>query len=285
MSGLPFITDRLCLLEELRTGGILQLDNGRYVVNKALLIFGFGLLLADQLRQAISTSTNLREAISDWLEPHAENDLKTAICEYAVLHALSIKDYPQIAKVALLQAWVDRQNRPDTSERDFTAYFPVDPQAYVALAEAIWSDSSENLWAQEMLTRAFIAWRTAPRVSSILPSAFERWLGYINILGTPFNRSTKSNAGVVRKEINERIGHDIQLGPLSFAQLQLNVVDNDGLLGLGHVALSVISHLPKEIRCTPSRLAVLPKQLWERLINMILLHGLFDLHLTISGLK
>ncbi len=246
VNGFPFMTDRPRLLEELRTGGILQLYNGRYVVNEQLLIFGFGLLLADQLRQTIGTNTNTREVISDWLEPHAENDIKAAICEYAVIHALSIKRYPGIAKVALLQSWVERQNRPDTSERDFTAYFPVDPQSYVALAEAIWSDTNENLWAQEMLTSALITWHAAPSVSLILPSAFERWLGYVHISGAPYNRLAKSSAEVVRKEISERIGHDIQLGALSFAQFQLSVIDNDGLLGLSHVAISVISHLPRK---------------------------------------
>ena len=245
-NSLPLISDQKRSLEELRTGGVLYLDNGIYKVDARLLVFGFGLILADQLKQASDNNENLHESISSWLEPHAEMDLKAQICEYAALHSLSIRDYPGKAKVALLHEWASKQNRPNNISSDFTAYFLLDPDSYFALAESIWSHSYENYWAQEMLINAILAGWISPRVSKLLPSVCERWLGYVHILGTPFGRSISSDTELAKKHLSERISHEIQLGPFSFARYPLTIIDNEGLLRLGYAALAIISHLPRK---------------------------------------
>jgi hypothetical protein len=245
VDSLPVFSDGQCALEELRTGGVLKPQRGTYQVDKRMLEYGLGLLLVDQLEQAAAQSRDLREAVAGWLEPHPEMDLKAAICEYAALHALGIRDFPRDAKVALLQAWIDSRNPGPEAESNFTAYWPVDPESYVALAEVVWSDSYDNAWAQELLIRSFLKWHQSPRVSSILRSACERWLGFVHIYGSPFVRHTTEDEERARQEISQRIGRDIQLGPFSFADYPLTAIEDDGQLRLGRAALAVISYLPR----------------------------------------
>jgi hypothetical protein len=101
---LPPYSDKQVIFEELRTGGILQGSGDRYEVDERLLEHGFGLLLVDELEQeSASGEKDLEEVLVEWLEPHAEMDIKAAICEFAALHALSLPEFPRSAKVALLR--------------------------------------------------------------------------------------------------------------------------------------------------------------------------------------
>jgi hypothetical protein len=108
---LPAFSDKQSTLEELQTGGVLQPFKGRYKVDYRLLVYGLGLLLVDQLEQSVVGSQDPREIIAGWLEPHAEIDIKAAICEFAAIHALGLSTLPLDAKVALLESWVGSRNR------------------------------------------------------------------------------------------------------------------------------------------------------------------------------
>jgi len=242
-----FNEDKQLVLEELRTGGVLQSGRIGYQVDKKLLIYGFGLLLVDQL-EGVSESPekDLSEAIAEWLEPHAEIDIKAAICGFAALHALSLRDYPKRAKIALLQIWVYSLNPGQTAESDFVAYMPIDPQCYIELAEIVWSDAAENTWAQELLMRAFLQW-CKPNSTSQLHSAFERWLGFVHIYGIPSLRGQSGErTEYIKQEITERLGCQPQVGKkVTVGSFTITVIEDDGLLRLGRVALAVISHLPR----------------------------------------
>lgn len=242
---LPAFSDKQSIFEELQTGGVLQPLNGRYKVDDRLLVYGFGLLLVDQLEESVVGGQDPRETIAGWLEPHAEIDIKAAICEFAALHALGLNILPLYAKVALLESWVGSRNPTGDTESNLTAYLPMNPEAYVALAESVWSDSYDNRWAQELLTRAFLRWAESPRVSSAIYAAFERWMGFIHIQGSPLSRDSTEEAEKVTREISERLGRAVELGSLEFAGYPLTVIEDDGQLRLARVALAVISHLSR----------------------------------------
>uniref|UniRef100_B8HS68 NACHT domain-containing protein n=1 Tax=Cyanothece sp. (strain PCC 7425 / ATCC 29141) TaxID=395961 RepID=B8HS68_CYAP4 len=233
-------------LEELRTGGVLQSGTGGYKVDKKRLIYGFGLLLVDQVEEASESSEDLSEAIAKWLEPHAGMDIKAAICEFAAIHALSLRDYPKPAKIALLQTWIYCQNPEQTAESNFIAYLPIDPQCYLELAEIVWSDAAENAWAQELLMQAFLR-RREPSILSQLNTAFERWLGFVHIYGVPSLRSYSGEGNEwISQEIIERLGSSFQIGQrIALGSYTIIAIEDDGLLRLGRVALAVISRLPR----------------------------------------
>jgi len=242
---LPLFQDQQLLLQELQTGGVLQPSKGKFRVNKQVLIYGFGLLLVDEVEQSAPTEQDYRETIAQWLEPHAEMDLKASICEFAALHALRIEALPQEAKVALLEAWIESQNPTDTTESNLTAYLPCDPQAYVALAEALWSNPHENRWAQDILMDSFIHHFGTPQLAPILHQACERWLGFFHIQGAPSLRRKDCDQETLTEDVGKRLGGLPHCGPLKFLGYPLTGVDNDGLLQLGRVALALISHYPR----------------------------------------
>lgn len=210
-----------------------------------MLVYGLGLLLVDQLEQSTAGEQDPRETIAGWLEPHAEIDIKAAICEFAALHALSFNALPLDSKVALLESWVGSRNPTEDTESNLTAYLPINPEAYVALAESVWSDSYDNRWAQELLTRSFLRWAQTPRVSPVLYATFQRWLGLIHIQGSPLSRNSTEEAEKATREISERLGKTVEPGPFEFAGYPLTVIEDDGQLRLARVALAVISHLPR----------------------------------------
>lgn len=238
--------DRQNLLNELSTGGILERTSTGYRVNERLLICGFGLLLADQVAQAAEEGKLLNESIGTWLEPHAGMDLKAAICGAAVLHALSVSDFTNQTRVALLQAWITSQNPGPEIERSFSAYVPLSPESYVELAEVLWSDAYNNPQARELLTSSLLRWSDSPQVVKVLHHACERWLGFVHPCGFPLQRGDGGKAAEeVRSKIAGRVGRVLQPGRLMFADYPLTVIENDGLLYLGRAALTIISHLPR----------------------------------------
>src|SRR5438067_4748149 len=149
-------SDRRAVLEELRTGGVLNDTAGRYQINKQALVHGLALLLVDQLREEAKTNHDPREVIAAWMEPHAEMDLKAEICEFAILYVLGSDIVPIVHKVALLESWIGSNNPGADAAERLTAYLQRDPDAYVNLAESVWSDTYDNRWAQQNLIQGFI---------------------------------------------------------------------------------------------------------------------------------
>lgn len=215
------ISDQSEIFEELRTGGIIIPQNrGSFKVNENLLKYGLGLLLVDQLEAITDNNPDYKEIIANWLEPHAEIDLKAAICEFAALHALSLSVFPEAAKVALLLSWVNSRNLEHGIEKGFVAYLTLDPQAYIGLAEELFSNLSHNPWANDLLIHAFIEKYQNQKVKPLLKTAIEMWLGYIYLYGSSFAEKTEERIQAQR-EIEQRVGMRLQPGRFSYANYQL----------------------------------------------------------------
>ena len=249
-NALALSPDKLTILEELRTGGILESkrETYKYKVNEKFLRYGFALLLIDELEEEIENQEqDLIDVIAEWFEPQAEMDIKAAICELATVYALHLTDYPREAKLALLQTLVNSQNPEPTVETEFISYLPIEPKLYIDLAEMVWSDSRENVWGQELLMRSFLRWRKSPKVLSELHSAFERWLGFVHLYGFSWQRcNSRQRAEEIKQEIFNRIGEQLQPGQeFTLGEYRFTAIEDDGLLRLGRVALAVISHPPR----------------------------------------
>jgi hypothetical protein len=174
-------------------------------------------------------------------------DIKARICEFAALHAFSLPEMPQKAKIALLNAWVSSHNPGEETAENFAAYYPLDPPCYMELAQVVWSDASENPWAQELLMHTLLRWRGLPEFHSQLCSTFERWLGFVHIYGVSYQRAeTEKDEKRRRQEICERVNLDLEPGPFTFAGRPLTATEDDGLLRLGRAALAVISHMTRK---------------------------------------
>jgi len=245
---LPAFSDnKKAIFEELSTGGIL-IPQGRgnyYKVDERLLKYAFGLLLVDQLEHNSEGDQDFKEIIASWLEPHAEMDIKATICEFAALHALGLTNFPRAAKVALLQAWLNSRNPEQGADINLVAYLPKDPQSYIELAAELWAELHENVWAQEFLIRAFLKHYSLPHVASVLHSTFKHWLGYVNISGSPYRRSTEQDKTLIKQEIEKRLGFPIKPGAFTYANYEFMAIEDDALLNLGRIAIIFISYLPR----------------------------------------
>ncbi len=273
---LPPDADISAMLEEMRTGGIIDGQGNTYHVNEQRLILGFGLLLIDEVRRGESNNAEkLREIVAGWLEPSGA-DLMAKICGMAVCAAMEDPNFSTAGRTALLQAWIECQNLYEGVDHEFQAYLPADPECYAALAEHVWSYGNNRRGVQELILRALIRWgKESLRVREALPSILERWLGMINITGYSWQREpSTSDRTKVRREISERLGREISHGDTieDICNRTLLIIEDDGLLRLGRAALAIISHLPRE----PFLSAIATGCLAEEIIGFPEKHALFS---------
>ena len=234
-------------IRELATGGVLVRQGGRWAVGKGRLLLGLGLLLSEELRNVDSRSRNLREEIASWLEPHTGSDFEAQIVEYALLGAAS-SGAEQAIIAELLLAWINTQNQrsPKRSpiERRLCAYVPQTFDAYVAVAEEVWSSKGDNPWAQEVLLGGFMHWSSrSDEVRSRLVPVMERWMGMVPISGPPIKREAANNAAKMeelRLSLRDLFG-DVHAGETrTLAGYPLTIISDDGWLRLALTSLAII---------------------------------------------
>ncbi|PSF33450.1 hypothetical protein C7H19_19975 [Aphanothece hegewaldii CCALA 016] len=265
------ISSKLEIFEELKNSGIIKGKSNFFQIDEKFLIYGFSLLLVERLEQEIEQNDkSLEQIIAEWLEPHAGMDIKAKICHFASSIAFEDLDLPETIKVHLLLTWISHQNPEPDIENDFIKYLPCSPQSYIELAEIVWSAATENLWAQELIMRSFMKWKDNKNVLAVLYPALERWLGFLHIYGFP-NQRHPSNQ-VIREEINNRIGYELQLGELIFLGYSFQVIEDDGLLQLGRLALGLISYLNRK-DCVRS---IVTGCLAEAIMNYPIKYDLFN---------
>jgi hypothetical protein len=242
---IPSMYDKLEIFNEIKSSGIIKGKNGLFEIDKNFLVHGFGLLLVEELEKALNQEDiSLQEVIAQWLEPHAAMDIKGLICQAASFIALNDTAVPAQVKVNLIDAWINSQNPSRDMEKEFIAYLPLAPEVYIELAEIVWSAAIDNSWAQELLMSTFKDWLDNNRVLAMLAPTIKKWLGFTHRLGFATDRQHRQE-NEIRDEINQRIGHELQLGEFSFYGYQLTVIEDDGLMRLGRVALGLISLLPR----------------------------------------
>lgn len=239
------------IINELRTSGVLIEKNGIYKVNQRYLSAGLGLLLLQEVEDAVvngEDQQSLKQRIASWLEPKIEIEIKAEICEYATLQALLSPELENYAKVVLLTTWMESANAGKSIEKSLPAYFRENPQCYFDLAEVIWADQSDQSWAQKVLMSIFLNQLKAQEKiglnDSIWPKVFERWLGFVHMNGFPIQRRlTGIKEQNIGPSISQRLGFELKEGSFSIAGYTFETVTQDRLLDLGEVALALISHV------------------------------------------
>jgi hypothetical protein len=242
----PLLADQQQILSELATGGILVQDGERLSVEPNRLQLGLGLLLAERLRVAATTGQGdrLKEVAAEWLDGLPDTELRAGLCEAAVLHALKTADFSSVERAVLLEAWLRARNVAKNISPNVSAYFPLDPQAYFLAAESVWTEPGDDPAAQRMLMGTFRRWSVAPQHRDVLVGALERWLGFVHVNGSPSGISPEDRPKR-RQALIERLNRDLQPGPFNFDGFAFTAIDDDGLLRLGRVALSLISSLDR----------------------------------------
>jgi hypothetical protein len=236
------------VVRELSTGGVLVSDGGRWKVDESRLSFALGLLLCDYLEKIDEGDVNADDEIASWLEPHTGSDIESAILEYAFLCSVS-RGLPGKTVRNLLLAWISAQNprspRGAPLEEGITAYFPQAFDAFISVAETIWSEDGDNPWAQEVFLKGFVQWsiRSVEIAQRMLP-ILERWLSMFSVAG-PHLLDGPIKSANHQQDIEEKLKSllgDIAIGTsCSLAGYQLLPIKDRLWLRLGRVALSIIS--------------------------------------------
>jgi hypothetical protein len=264
--------DAATIYEELISGGLLVpiSANGMtegYRVEPLRLVYGFGMLLAEELRQKAWTNTSqVEEFITSWFEPQPDMDRKVDICASAMFHALFQEDFPEQALRELIRYWLSLRNWADTAQSAFAAYILRRPKVFLEIAEDFWSSARDSGAAQEFLREAFAAYRDDTRLQPLLISAVERWMGFIHPLGRRYwtfdmERTRLSRKAVeaitgqavlplagetgeegrARQEIESRAGCAVVPGEIEVSGVKLTVVSDGALLRLARFGLMVMS--------------------------------------------
>lgn len=257
------------IYEEIVSGGLLVEVSPNamvpaYKVEPVRLVFGFGMLLADELaRFGSGNSSDIEGFLTAWFEPQPHMDRKVEICGSAVFHALFQDDFPTPALRELVRYWLGLRNWADTTQLTFTNYVLRRPEVFVEVAEDFWSSKRDSGAAQQFLGRAFAANRNNESVQAVLAPAIERWMGFVHPLGrdyAEFNRPRSDQIrttpdgqkivipGVdrekeerVRREIEGRAGCPVVPGEIQVAGVRLAVISDGFLLRLARFGLMIIS--------------------------------------------
>lgn len=233
--------------QEIIDGGLLvprENSPGTFTVERTRLVYGLGMLLADDIGTASQRSSvpELRERIASWFEPHPEMELKVAICASAVFHALIDADYPRVTRRELLRYWLTLRNWADEWHETALQCIARCPDDFVWIAEEFWQSAHDQRPAQELLARAFTKYRDHPSVRPVLVVAAERWMGFINRSGHPVLRHDAEHTRRAEERIAARLGGLPGANTeVVVAGERLFVIDDDGWSRLPRLALLVIS--------------------------------------------
>jgi hypothetical protein len=257
------------IYEEIVSGGLLVEVSPNamvpaYRVEPIRMVFGFGMLLADELAKfASGNASDIEGFLTGWFEPQPHMDRKVEICGSAVFHALSQDNFPPLALKGLVRYWLGLRNWADTTQLTFTNYVLRRPEVFVDVAEDFWSSKRDSGAAQQFLGRAFVANRNNENVQAVLAPAIERWMGFVHPLGrdyAEFNRPRSDRIlttpdgqkivvpGVdrekeerVRREIEARAGCPVVPGEIRVAGVRLTVISDGPLLRLARFGLMITS--------------------------------------------
>ena len=235
------------IYQEIVDGGLLvarEQAPSTFAVEPTRLIYGLGMLLADDLGTAAAEASRqeLQERIAGWFEPHPEMELKVRICSSAIFHVLVDDRYPAIARRELLRYWLALRNWLVEWQETSLECVVRCPEDFVAIAEDFWRSSHDRGAAQDLLGRAFVKYRDNAHVEPALVSAVERWMSAVNRSGHSVMRHDEARTQKMRADIAGRVGGNIEVGSfVTVAGEALLVIDDDGLSRLPRLGLLIIS--------------------------------------------
>jgi len=235
--------DLVALREELVSVRILDIQNGKLTIAPRYLSLGLGLVLAAEVEESGEDDpVALGEIIANRMGSYREADLQVRICGMALFHALNTRDYPEAGCLALLRAWIEGRNLDDEDLEKIAAYLPLRPKTYLRMAEYIWGEAN-NREAQDAFMAGFLRHRELPSVRNELVPAFTRWLGFVYPWGfRAYYEQNEEKLAEARQGVELRLGRVAIPGPARLLGVELEVVDDVGLLRLAQVAVAVISH-------------------------------------------
>jgi hypothetical protein len=235
------------IYEEIVSGGLVVRAAGlspKFTVERTKLIFGLGVLLADELETIAAQGkarVEIENELTSWFEPHPEMDLKVQICGSALFHSLLQKTYPTVARRELLLYWLTLRNWDDRVQSAFVDYVVRCPEDFIAAVPECWSSKRDLGAAQDFLARSLLKHRDNSAVQPLLAKAVRSWMGFVCATGTQYRRDQPERMEKKRAEIEARVGHALLPGSLEICGETLTVVDDPGVMRLVRFGFLIVS--------------------------------------------
>lgn len=240
--------DEAAIKAELLSTGILTQKAGKFVVSQKPLVLGLGLLLANEIEEiGEAESKEIEEIIAARTEPHSDMDLKVQIKAMALCHALLTETFPETGRLALFRSWVHGRNLDETDMERICSYLPLRPETFFRMAEEAWKRGYDNHQAQDMFMVSFLRYGHIERVLKAMIPVFEKWLGYVHPYGFwGYFKKEQEERDNLRLDVEKRLGSPAIAGRADLYGYSFEVVDDQNMLRLSQVAISVISHFDRQ---------------------------------------
>jgi hypothetical protein len=235
------------IYQQIIDGGLLipkQGASGRFTVERNRLVFGLGMLLAEEVGSAEQASKDralLESLITSWFEPHPEMDLKVEICGTALFHSLVIEGFPSVGRREILRYWLTLRNQNDTAQSAIVNYVVRCPEDFIAVAEEFWTSNRNFGAAQDFLAKAFTKYRDDARLKPLLVPAVRKWMGLVHPAGHPLLRAKPEQKEKYQQEIEQRVGSPLHPGSIQVCGESITVVEDDAVLRMRRLGFLIIS--------------------------------------------
>lgn len=167
-------------LTDIEEGAFLRVVEDRegfYEFKPDTVPFALGLLLARELQDELrKQDRNPAEVIDSIVEEVQGFDLVGDVLQAATGIACFETRYPPNGRAALILAWIELQNIPDSGYEALAAYATACPEGALDAIETAF-DERVNIRRREWLIEALLNKRDRPNVDSDLKPRIARWLG------------------------------------------------------------------------------------------------------------
>lgn len=166
-------------LTDIEEGAFLRVVENRegyYEFKPDTVPFALGLLVARELQKELhKPDRNPTEVIDGIVEEVQGFDIVADALRAAAGIACFETDYPPKGRAALISAWLELQNVPDSGYESLAAYVTACPEAVLDAIEAAF-DERANARRRQWLLGALLDKRDRPHVESALKPRIGRWL-------------------------------------------------------------------------------------------------------------
>lgn len=160
-------------LSDIEEGRFFDSLNSTYQFRPETLHFALGLLVADEMRAALrSSSSELSEALASIIDPIRGFDMVSDILVAAIAVATLDADYPDLGIAALATGWMSLQNLGDEAYNELLPYIAARPDPFLDAWENRDIERDDGRFLQILLLSA-----KQENVAPAVDARLDRWLG------------------------------------------------------------------------------------------------------------
>jgi hypothetical protein len=235
-------------LTEIEEGAFLHVvkdRDGFYEFKPSTVPFALGLLAARELQDELrKPNRDPAEVIDGIVEEVQGFDLVAEALRAAAGIACFDANFPPSGRAALISAWLELQNVPESGYVSLIAYAAACPEAALDATEAAF-DERANSRRRRWLIATLLDTRDRPRVACALEPRIAKWLGQWSRKPRRLGLGDEREEACLRRRISDRLG-SLTSAEQAFLAQACNEVASPEAMQLDAVAALLIAGRPQE---------------------------------------